>query len=109
MNGFDQNTDTPMIGGASGAAGGRPNQLPSSAPPKNQIRTSTMLQAAADRKNSRGCGKNDTNNGTVPSGEPVSPQPAGIKSQFSYDENVRPEPRARTIVTIMANLAVFGR
>src|SRR5947208_12819566 len=109
MNGFDQNTDTPMMAGASAAAGGSPNRAPSSAPPKNQARIRTMLQAAADKKNIRGCGKNDTNTGK-PSllSEPGGSGPAGIKSQFSYDGNVRTEPCPRRVVTNMANLAVFG-
>src|SRR4051794_30602586 len=109
MNGFDQKTDTPMMGGASAAAGGRPNTAPNSAPPKNQASTSTMHQAAADRKKIRGCGKNDTNT-EKPSllSEPGGSQPAGIKSQFSYDGNVRTEPCLRRVVINTANLAVFG-
>jgi len=35
--GFDQNTEMPMIGGASGEAGGRPNKAPSSSPTNGAI------------------------------------------------------------------------
>ena len=61
MNGPVQKIGTPKTGGTSAGAGGRPNTAPSCSPPKNQKRTAARLQATADRKNSRGCGKNDTN------------------------------------------------
>jgi hypothetical protein len=63
MKGGDQKIETPMIGGASGAAGGSPIRPPSCAPPRNHAATSTALHSTTDMKNSFGLGKKDTNKG----------------------------------------------
>src|SRR5215468_1455329 len=50
-----------MMGSASGAAGGNPNVAPSCSPNKYQQAMAMMVQMAADQKNRRGFGKNETN------------------------------------------------
>src|SRR5262245_15223932 len=60
----------PMIGGSSSAAGGRPTIAPNCSPKVYQPMMTTMVQARADQKNTRGFGKNETNTGKLlPLGE----------------------------------------
>lgn len=61
MNGSVMNTDTPITGGASAAGFSSPISGPASLATKNQNSTATTVHAAADQKNVRGDGKNDTN------------------------------------------------
>ena len=61
MNAGDQKLVMPMMGGASGAAGGKPKWAPRPSPTKNQKRTAASAQSTAEVKNSFGLGKNETN------------------------------------------------
>ena len=61
MKGFDQKTETPMIGGSVSAGFGNPMLAPKFRAKKNQNKTAANAHKIADQKNALGLGKKDTN------------------------------------------------